>query len=183
MFNGLLRMLTPITPQLVEEAWDHRPEWMKAEEQIHPFQRTIDDSVIPAVRFPSDPNLLNDLSWLLNANTAIKTAQEEARAQKLIGSSLESSVLLELPASARDLFDRYADELEAIFVVSSVSLAETGLQPEAEWKYSSTFDVPGGQATAWVLPAEDHKCPRCWRFVAPAPEELCVRCEDVVKNV
>jgi isoleucyl-tRNA synthetase len=28
IFIGLLRMLAPITPVLVEEAWDHRPQWM-----------------------------------------------------------------------------------------------------------------------------------------------------------
>lgn len=29
LLNGFLRMLAPITPALVEEAWDHRPEWLK----------------------------------------------------------------------------------------------------------------------------------------------------------
>lgn len=29
IFNGFMRMLAPMTPSLVEEAWDHRPEWMK----------------------------------------------------------------------------------------------------------------------------------------------------------
>ena len=29
ILNGFLRMLAPITPALVEEAWDHRPEWLK----------------------------------------------------------------------------------------------------------------------------------------------------------
>ncbi|CAJ2499883.1 Uu.00g027360.m01.CDS01, partial [Anthostomella pinea] len=29
IFNGFLRMLAPMTPLLVEEAWDHRPEWIK----------------------------------------------------------------------------------------------------------------------------------------------------------
>ena len=29
LFLGLMRMLAPITPMLVEEAWDHRPSWMK----------------------------------------------------------------------------------------------------------------------------------------------------------
>ena len=48
IFHGLLRMLTPITPHLVEEAWDHRLAWMKEEAQIHPFHRTLEDPVIPA---------------------------------------------------------------------------------------------------------------------------------------
>lgn len=29
IFMGFLRMLAPITPVLVEEAWEHRPEWLK----------------------------------------------------------------------------------------------------------------------------------------------------------
>lgn len=34
---GFLRMLAPMTPLLVEEAWDHRPEWMKSDTYvIHP---------------------------------------------------------------------------------------------------------------------------------------------------
>jgi isoleucyl-tRNA synthetase len=28
IFNGFMRMIAPMTPLLVEEAWDHRPEWM-----------------------------------------------------------------------------------------------------------------------------------------------------------
>ena len=31
VFYGLSRMLAPVAPALVEEAWDHRPEWMKAD--------------------------------------------------------------------------------------------------------------------------------------------------------
>jgi isoleucyl-tRNA synthetase len=27
VFSGLMQMLSPITPLLVEEAWEHRPEW------------------------------------------------------------------------------------------------------------------------------------------------------------
>lgn len=176
IFHGLCRMLTPITPILVEEAWDHRPEWMKAEPQVHPFHRTVDDPVTSrhAVR---DAKILDDLPWLLNANTAIKTAQEKGRKKKIIGPSLQTSVVLELPSAARDVFSRYEDELAAILVVSCVELDG---QLDGEWKYSSKFDAPGGQGRAWILKPKDHKCPRCWRYVAPIEDELCKRCEDVV---
>ena len=177
IFHGLLRILTPITPLLVEEAWDHRPEWMKADSQVHPFHRTSDDPIISPARTVRDDNLIADLPWLLNANTAIKTAQEEARAKKIIGSSLESSVVLQLPSQAREVFERYADELETIFVVSSVQFDS---EVEGAWKYSCEFDAPGGKGTAWVLPPKEHKCPRCWRYVAPVEDELCKRCEEAV---
>ena len=177
IFHGLLRMLTPITPNLVEEAWDHRPQWMKAETHTHPFRRTLDDPVISPERQIKDEKVLADLPWLLNANTAIKTAQEEARAKKVIGSSLETSIVLELPTQGKEVFIKYADELANIFVVSSVEL---GGHTEAAWEYSAVFAAPGGKATAWVLPPTDKKCPRCWRFVAPSQDELCNRCDGVV---
>ncbi|KAL5327494.1 hypothetical protein ACEPPN_005192 [Leptodophora sp. 'Broadleaf-Isolate-01'] len=185
IFHGLLRMLTPITPHLVEEAWDHRPVWMKEEAQVHPFHRTLEDPVIPTSR-QLDPNILTDVPWLLNANTAIKSAQEEARANKHIGSSLESSVILRVPAEAKDLFQRYADELASILVVSSVELQTVvsldGASQDAEYRfsYAAMFATPKGQAEALVLPPKDHKCPRCWRYVAPVEDELCGRCEEVV---
>ncbi|KUJ23791.1 isoleucyl-tRNA synthetase [Mollisia scopiformis] len=183
IFHGLLRMLTPITPNLVEEAWDHRPEWMKEEVQIHPFHRTLDEPIITSECISKSETLILDLSWLLNANAAIKASQEEARANKKIGSSLECSVVLEFPVEEKDvktpqqIFERYADELESIFVVSSV---EINGPVDGPWKYSTTFDVPGGKATAWVLPPKEKKCPRCWRYVAPIEDELCERCEELV---
>lgn len=179
IFNGLLKMLTPITPLLVEEAWNHRPEWMKARGDPHPFHAT------PQKPFTIDRDLnrlvsiSSDIPWLMNAAGAIKVAQEQARAQKLIGSSLESSVTLDLPPTGTALFSQYIADLESLFVVSSVEL---GVEPEAQWKFSSHFDIPGGRATAWIIAPKHEKCPRCWRYVAPAQDQLCIRCEEVVAN-
>jgi isoleucyl-tRNA synthetase len=176
VFHGLLRMLTPITPNIVEEAWDHRPKWMKADDQLHPFHRTLDEP-LTSRNIKTPDNIRDDIPWLLNANTAIKTAQEEGRAKKMLGSSLECSVVLTLTPQAREIFEWYADELEAIFVVSSVELDSS---VDGTWRFSAEFDAPGGKGTAWVLPPKNAKCPRCWRYVAPAEDELCTRCDHIV---
>ena len=178
IFHGLLRMLTPITPSLVEEAWDHRPQWMKDEDQIHPFHHTLADQLTERNPQPTE-HVQGDIPWLLNAKSAIQAAQEQARSAKLIGSSLESSVILQLPPEAHELFNRYADELDSIFVSSSV---EINKPVEGEWSFSSEFDTPNGEAAgvAWAVPAKDSKCSRCWRYVAPADDTLCHRCEGVV---
>lgn len=179
IFQGLLRMLTPITPSLVEEAWEHRPQWMKEDaDQTHPFHRTLAEPLTKRNPKPAE-HVRDDIPWLLNANTALKTAQEEARSKKLIGSSLESSVVLQLPPHAHHVFQHYADELDSLFVSSSVEIN----QPvEGSWKFSSEFSAPGGDSVgvAWVVPAKDSKCPRCWRYVAPKEDSLCGRCEGVV---
>jgi len=113
---------------------------------------------------------------------AIKRAQEDGRTQKLMKSSLQSSVMLTLPEQSKRIFEKYKDDLEAIFVVSSVALenAAGSVLPESEWSFSAEFDVPGGKGTAWVLPPKEAKCPRCWRYVAPAEDDLCARCQDIV---
>ncbi|RAL58900.1 hypothetical protein DID88_009320 [Monilinia fructigena] len=84
IFHGLLKMLTPITPCLVEEVWNHLPAWMAAENPVHPFHREFHDPAISPSRLSVEeiPSIEKDIPWLLSAHTAIKTAQEEARSQK-----------------------------------------------------------------------------------------------------
>ncbi|KAI1001984.1 Isoleucine--tRNA ligase [Podosphaera aphanis] len=179
IFQGFLKMLTPITPLLVEECWSHRPEWMQVRGDAHPFHRNTSESIIRASRTYSEPAIEAEIPWLMNASTAVKSAQEKARAQKLMGSSLECAVVLQLPPAATSVFQRYADELDSMFVVSSV---EFGSSPITEWIFSAEFDAPGGMGTAWVSAPKGHKCPRCWRYVAPVSEQLCARCEHVISS-
>jgi isoleucyl-tRNA synthetase len=187
IFHGMLRMLTPITPSLVEEAWEHRPTWMKADQGLlHPFHRKLDDSVISSSRGEIDMNVLEDLPWLMDAHVAIKSGLERARNQNIIGSSLESAVVLQLPNwKAKEVFDRYADELESMFVVSSVELSMMGesgeLEESHEWKLESQFDLQGGgKGIATILPPKAGKCPRCWRYVAEKDNKLCGRCHEAL---
>ncbi|KAI1392931.1 isoleucyl-tRNA synthetase [Hypoxylon trugodes] len=181
---GLLRMLAPMTPLLVEEAWDHRPEWVKQDPSfIHPFHQLYNDPVIDNSLLTRDLNSLRkDIPVLMTVNAAIKAGLETARGDKVLGSSLQSSVILNVTdAAVQQVLDKYADELEAIFVVSSVKInGETPTNPE--WSYTQQFEVNGTEGTAIVLPPEQAKCPRCWRYVAPVEDKLCQRCEDVVAS-
>ncbi|TGO23953.1 hypothetical protein BPAE_0116g00140 [Botrytis paeoniae] len=185
IFHGLLKMLTPITPCLVEEVWNHLPAWMAAETPVHPFHREFLDPIISSSRLSAEEisSIEQDIPWLLNAQIAIKSAQEEARSEKIIGSSLESSVLIDLPSKGQEIFKRYADELESIFVVSSVEFGSD--VNRSDWKFSAKLYPPGWynqdeEGKVWVLPPKDKKCPRCWRYVAPVEDELCRRCEDAI---
>lgn len=196
VFWGLMRMLAPITPVLVEEAWDHAPEWLK-KDGVHPLRQlyaspVIDDKRLPAAR--EEQRLREAMPLLSAVHTGIKSATELARRDKKVGSSLQCSVVLQIPhRAATDTLLRI-DDLEGALVVSHVGVNEP-LPEDAEWKYSVDFQVPGGSGadveaeeqqqpgvtcTAWVLPPKAHKCPRCWRYIAPAEDELCGRCEDVV---
>ncbi|POS74634.1 isoleucyl-tRNA synthetase [Diaporthe helianthi] len=211
IFWGFMRMLAPITPVLVEEAWDHAPSWLK-KDSVHPLHQLFPSPVIDGGRLTAagwgkeeERRLREAMPVLFAVHTGIKSAMELARRDKKVGSSLQCSVVLQVPDRAvADMLLR-VDELEAALVVSHVAVNEPLPEEEAEWKYSVAFQVPGGSGpvvaassgasggdvegegktggvtcTAWVLPPRAHKCPRCWRYIAPQEEELCGRCEDVV---
>lgn len=132
------------------------------------------------------------------AHAAIKAALERARSDKVLGSSLQSSVVLSVSEGnpkAEAVLRRYADELDALFVVSSVEIVDNTPLPKGSgsgsepWSYEQEIvlggDVGEGGAvigTAVVLPPKQAKCPRCWRYVAPAEDTLCERCADVVDH-
>jgi isoleucyl-tRNA synthetase len=182
VFVGLLRMLAPVTPVLVEEAWEHRPQWLKEDGGVvHPLRQLYDAPVVEEARLTLDESELREaVPVLMRVHAAIKAASELARADKVLGSSLQCGVVLEVPEGrALDALSRYGEELEAMFVVSSVEL-NGAVAEDVGWKYCEEFELDGEKCRAWVLPPSQAKCPRCWRYVAPREDELCGRCEEVV---
>jgi isoleucyl-tRNA synthetase len=194
IYNHLLSFLRPIVPLTVEEAWAYTPANIK-EAEIHPLRR-LNNSTPPEWL---NNGLAAEMPWLMNANEAVKAAQEEARVAGRIGSSLQSSVILNVPYTALDTFMKYADELDALFVVSSVEVvsttgsalrqipkyniegSDTGPNGQVEtWEYTAQFDVQGKSATVHVRPPTGQKCDRCWRYVALEQEPLCQRCDDII---
>lgn len=210
IFWGFMRMLSPITPMLVEEAWDHAPEWLKADGATHPLRQLYSSPLIDEGRLRGDEAKLRDVIPILSAvHTGIKNVTETARRDKAMGASLQCSIVLQISDErVANILKQFGDELESIFIVSSVGINKP-LPRDPVWKYSLNFHVPIGgesvktdgksldahsegdasdfvdqsseiQCTVWALPSEAHKCPRCWRYVAPKEDSLCKRCEDVV---
>lgn len=189
IFWGMLRMLAPITPMLVEEIWDHTPEWLR-NGAVHPLQQLYTSPLLDESRLPGNEAGLRQAIPILTAlHAGIKSATELARRDKVMGSSLQCCIVLDIPDPAVvGALEQLRGELEDLFVVSSVAINEP--VPDApEWKYEVEFSVPradGGTFSdvlckAWALPPKAHKCPRCWRYASPKEEELCGRCEDVLQ--
>lgn len=180
LYMGFMHMLSPILPGLVEESWEHRPEWMKQSNKIpHPLHVATSDLRFLKVGFSKDHP--REIAAINAAKAAVNAAQEIGREKKQIGSSLQVRVLLDVPKEAKELLAWYDNELEDIFVVSNVAFG-SGEGVNAEWVYKAAFETEGGSATAWVLPAENHKCGRCWKYQAEEEDSLCKRCDDVVNT-
>lgn len=153
---------------------------------MHPLQQLYHSPLIDPSRLTLDlASLLNDMPAVMAAYDAIKAGLEKARGDKVLGQSLQSSVVLDVPDTVtQELLNRYAHELDSIFVVSSVVVRGDGtlVGDAPAWKYVEEFEYNGAKSTATVLPPSQAKCPRCWRYVAPVEDQLCGRCETMVKK-
>ncbi|KAF2402726.1 isoleucyl-tRNA synthetase [Trichodelitschia bisporula] len=181
IFNELLAMLGPITPLLVEEVWDHAPEAIKREE--HPLRRVWQ----PYGELSEDSEIKTQIEYLMDTHSAVKVAQETARGEKKMGSSLECDVHFFMPPDAKPmakslLNEQMKEELASVFVVSKVHVHEKG-EVEVVEGVENGFTLGWGPIyLAVVTSPSGHKCVRCWRYLAEAEESLCGRCEGVVRE-
>lgn len=130
----------------------------------------------------NEEELRKDIPVIISTHAAVKCALESARMAKALGSSLQSSVIISVPeGDVAAVLRKHVAELDSMFVVSSVDINVA--VPEAPWVYEETFGVNGVQGKAYVLPPKQHKCGRCWRYLAEKEDSLCVRCDEVVQNM
>lgn len=185
IFIGLLRMLAPITPMLVEEVWSQRPSWMVDDNSLEsPARHLYKTPVFDHGRLTVDQaQLRKDLPAIYAVHDAVKLGLEQARAAKALGSSLQCSVVIATNGEEiKSTLQQYMSELDTMFVVSSVELGSV-VSGEQSWCYTEKFEVEGISGTVHILPPKQSKCSRCWRYLATEEDGLCGRCEDVVGPV
>jgi isoleucyl-tRNA synthetase len=147
----------------------------------NPLREAYNAPLVDTNRLTMDRNQLRqDLPSLFAVHSAVKAALEQARAAKALGSSLQASVVVTIQqGEVSDMLHRYLDELDAMFVVSSVDV-NGPIVENPEFCHVEEFEALGQKGTVHVLPAKQEKCVRCWRYLAEEAESLCGRCEDVV---
>ncbi|KAL9130680.1 MAG: hypothetical protein Q9217_001207 [Psora testacea] len=194
----LLQVLAPITPILVEEAWGHVLPQMKAAFPGSPLQGPWDPGYKSAL-FKDDirSDLRTYVPMFMKMLAAVRNAQEQARSDKKMGSSLESYVTFEIysadDVSDQDsvlslLFRRYGKDLANILVTSKADHVFGRLPPlTAKWRYARDFEMLGRKVVVQVYAPQQQKCVRCWRYLAPAEakyeQALCGRCEEVIEDL
>jgi isoleucyl-tRNA synthetase len=174
--TSLTKLMAPILPFSAEEIWWAIPYRDENEESVH------------LTSFPSPPGEYRDENlayrWkiLLKVRERVLKALEEARANKMIGNSLEAKVTIKSPERLLSFLQSYPlNELEDIFIVSKIELlsldGHQDLSLEDAWEKI--------EVTINIFPAK--KCERCWKYSETVGEEkemptLCHRCSEVVRN-
>jgi len=118
---------------------------------------------------------------LLEARREISRALEEARADKLIGHSLDAAVTISADGGLCGIFEKYKDDLRSFFIVSKVSLVKDG-------QFEKSYDSPEIEnLKIFVEKAPGQKCERCWVYDSTVGDDdkhpgVCARCKNVLKS-
>jgi isoleucyl-tRNA synthetase len=115
---------------------------------------------------------------VISLRSDVNKALENARAQKLVGKSLDAEITLYLNDEGQAAFAAMGQkDLAAICIVSKVTV----VNGEGQGLAGESF--PG--VTVAVAPSVAPKCSRCWvHDVNVDPEtELCPRCGEVFKKI
>ena len=171
---SIARLMAPILPFTAEEIWTFLPLDDKA--------KSIHLTGLPDY----DAGLLDDAlaeKWetLLKVRSEVTKGMEKARADKVIGHSLDAHVTLGADGSLYELLQQYEPELRAFFIVSSVSLTNHA----DDLSFADTA-IDGLKLR--VSPSDGDKCERCWVYDTTVGEDdahpsVCARCRSVLVNI
>jgi isoleucyl-tRNA synthetase len=146
--------------------------------RIESNKEDLSDSIFlesfPAVNQEIMSEDLAGWSRLLLTRDDVNLAIETKRKEGLIGSSLESKVILTIKDREtyelwkKQYIDGSKDSLKAIFIVSQVELKLDESLEEAR--------------KIEILHADGKKCPRCWNWFVGDTGEICGRCGDAING-
>jgi len=154
IFGDLCRLLAPVLAFTAEESWRHSARGGSVHLQEFPGLEHRGHEASDQV------------AELLKLRGVVGQAIERARQQKLIGNSLEATVVLYSNSDVTAKISK--EELEEFFILSDLTIRQSD------------------EAGALVTKTAYKKCARCWRHrpaVGTSKEhpDLCDRCEAVVE--
>ena len=165
VLSMITRILAPLLTFTADEIWRAMPHVASEDARSVLLNDipTYDESL-------TFPEIKAHWDHLFELRDDVMKELETARANKLIGKSLEAQLHIAASGEQYAVLDSFRDQLAAIFIVSAVSL-ESG---EGEMKVT-------------VEPASGEKCDRCWMFTEDGETtedgHLCARGMETVKGL
>ncbi|QSJ21100.1 isoleucine--tRNA ligase [Nostoc sp. UHCC 0702] len=175
--ENLARAIAPVLCHMAEDIWQYLP-------YKTPYKSVFEAGWVQLEEKWHNPELAEFWQQVRQIRTEVNKVLEQARVEKLIGSSLEAKVLLyindeQLCTSVKALNPDKGngiDELRYLFLTSQVELLDS-----AEKLQGLKYNL---QSDSWgiaVVNAEGEKCDRCWNYSTHVGESaehplICERC-------
>lgn len=191
---SLLPCIAPVVPHLAEDSFMHIPfkvQTSHSEAALSAFEL---ESTVPASCSLSSENESNFWMKLRLLRQEVNKALESARAEKMIGSALDSEVTLYVEdedfrqqLSILSSTSNVVDRLDKIFIVSGVNV--TDCPDEVRSATGNTLELKVeeiGSICIAVHKAKGTKCERCWHYSETVGQHnthptLCQRCVTIVE--
>jgi isoleucyl-tRNA synthetase len=171
ILEAMVKLMAPVLSFTADEVWRYMPK--QGEESVHLSQ-------FPVLQPDNkDDVLVERWEQIIKVRGDVSKALELARVNKIIGHSLDASVLISAPAELLTFLRNYAAELKSIFIVSKVELADE--------IYGEFYAAEGiDQLKIRISAAPGEKCERCWCYDEKLGQEaehptLCPKCLVALK--
>ena len=174
VLSGLIRLLAPVLAFTAEEMWQAIPH-LASDKTASVYLNDM-PSYDEALAF-ADVRARYDR--LFEMRDDVMKALELARAEKMVGKSLEAKVTLYTgDADLKAFLEGFGKELNTVFIVSGVKLESCEAPANAHTEGESGVAV-------LVEPADGCKCDRCWSYSTEgiSTEDggfLCERCRNIL---
>jgi len=165
ILDALTRMMAPVLSFTAEEIWGFIPG--EREESVHLAEfPSFEDSLI-------DNALEEKYERILAVRSDVAKVLELARAEKIIGHSLDARVELAADGALADLLKQESAQLACLLIVSQVEVTDS-LE-----NATTGENLPGLKIR--VSKADGEKCSRCWNYATTVGDhddhpEICHRC-------
>nr|WP_315870954.1 isoleucine--tRNA ligase [Trichocoleus desertorum] len=186
ILENLARAIAPVLSHMAEDIWQFLP-------YATPYKSVFEAGWVHLEGRWEVEALAKSWPALRQIRAEVNRVLEKARAEKMVGSSLEAKLLLYVPDlelrqqlqtmnPATSLNGNGVDELRYLFIVSQVELLDSPAALEG-LQYSSQSDALG----IGVVKADGEKCDRCWNYSVHVGESaahslLCERCEPALEG-
>ena len=114
----LVRLMAPVLSFTADEVW----QYMREEDELASVHAAL---FVPINHDFIDRKLARQWEEIIKIRKEVTKALEIARKNKVIGHSLDASVILGIPTQLNDVLAPYENKLRAIFIVSSLPPALT----------------------------------------------------------
>ena len=173
IISGMTHLMAPIISFTAEEIWQSMPHASSDKKE------SIFLNDMPAYDASLESDSTNSWDELFDLRDDVMKALELARAEKLIGKSLDAKVTVyTTDAAAYALLSDFANDLATVYITSSAEVVNAAA-PEGA--------VVGedGRIAVVVAPADGCKCDRCWAYSEKGIREgdnfLCERCKNILE--
>ncbi|WP_414753410.1 isoleucine--tRNA ligase [Anabaena sp. CCY 9910] len=175
--QNLARAIAPVLCHTAEDIWQYLP-------YKTPYKSVFEAGWVQVEEKWHNPELAEFWQQLRQLRTDVNKVLEQARVEKMIGSSLEAKAVIYIKdANSRNAIatlnpevGNSVDELRYLFLTSQVELLDAADKLQ-DVKYTSQSDNWG----IGVVNADGTKCDRCWNYSTHVGESqehplLCERC-------